>query len=739
MTKTVSDIFGESGSRAGKAWRRYASAQAITVAAACVLLVMAALLLTGVDSSFVALLLAGAAGAAGLAALSLRDKPVAEQRKAVRRDDAEHYADRMWELQESEERFLGLIDSLGDVVVHRDRLGRIVYANSVFADLIGSETSALAGMTLADLGIDVGVMPDASFADGVYLTSADVAIQTADGTRWYSWIEQSVRGAGASGASHRAIARDITARKQAEASMSAARERAEHASQAKSRFLATVSHEIRTPMNGIMGMAKLLEDTALTPEQGTYVKSVSTSATSLLALIEDLLDYSKIEAGRLQPEPVPMSVRDVTENVVELLAARAYGKGVGLACVIEPAVPERIVADPGRLRQVLLNLVGNAVKFTDEGGVAVTVRVIGDDATPRLRFEVADTGPGLKPEDRARIFEEFEQADGTSTRRHGGAGLGLAISQRIAEAMGGKISVDSEIGRGSTFAMDIPLTGDNLAAGRDLLVLHPVRAVVLSGNAAEAAAIGSMIDVHGGRHVIVSSVDQAIAEAAKLGATAVLADAAMESADGRVVAELRAALGQQVAVMTVIAPSERGRLAEFRANNYSGFLVRPLRGDTLVRQLLNGATGLSGEPVSRTEQAADGPTATGLNILLAEDNEINALLARVALGKAGHNVHVVVNGQQAVDAVASPPGGRAFDVVLMDLHMPVMDGLDAIGLIRKFEESEGRAPMPIIVLTADNQEMTRQGVISHGASGLITKPVDPARLVAEIESHAQAA
>jgi PAS domain S-box-containing protein len=695
MKKSASGISGGPGNLAGKAWR-------------------------------------------GLAAL-LRARPaVADQRAPVSRHDAERLADRMWELQESEERFLGLIDSLGDVVVHRDRHGRIVYANSVFASLIGSHASDLVGMTLADIGIDVGVMPDASFAGGECLTSADVAIHTPEGTRWFSWIEQSVRSAAGNGASHRAIARDITARKQAEALMSAARERAELASQAKSRFLATVSHEIRTPMNGIMGMAKLLEDTALTPEQDTYVKSVSTSATSLLALIEDLLDYSKIEAGRIALEPQPMTPRDLAENVVELLAARAYGKGIGLACVIDPAVPERIVADPGRLRQVLLNLVGNAVKFTDQGGVILTVRLVGDLPAQRIRFEVADTGPGLKPEDQARIFEEFEQADGTSTRKHGGAGLGLAISLRIAVAMSGSISVESEVGQGSVFTLEFPIADEELAPGRAHDALRSVRALVLSGNEIEAGAIGAVIDAHGGQHMIVSTLGDAIAHAELFGATAVLVDAAMETADGRIVGQLRDAVGHMIAVMTLIAPGERGRLAEFRANNYSGFLVRPLRGDTLVRQLLNGASGLPGEAAGGSERTAEIPAATGLNILLAEDNEINALLARVALGKAGHHVHVVVNGQQAVDA-ATASDGRKFDVVLMDLHMPVMDGLDAIGLIRKFEEREGRPTMPIIVLTADNQEMTRQGVISHGATGLITKPVDPSRLVAAIESHADAA
>src|SRR5690606_5994548 len=255
------------------------------------------------------------------------------------REEMEHLADRMWELQESEARFHGLIDALGDIVVHRDRHGRIVEANRVLADMLGSKPQALVGRSLAELGIDIGVVPDSAFSDGEYLSSTDVAIRTEAGTRWFSWIELSVRDKGHGAVSHRAVARAIPARKRAETSAFTARERAETANQAKSRFLATVSHEIRTPMNGIMGMARLLADTTLTPEQSTYVGAVSTSASALLALIEDLLDYSKIEAGRFELEPQQVSPRELIENVVELLAPRAYGKGVGLGCHVGPCVP----------------------------------------------------------------------------------------------------------------------------------------------------------------------------------------------------------------------------------------------------------------------------------------------------------------------------------------------------------------------------------------------------------------
>ena len=653
----------------------------------------------------------------------------------------ETLSDRMWEMQESEERFRGLVDALGDLVVHRDRNGRIVYVNSVFAGLFGAEPRELAGRTLAELGIEVGIVPDAAFAAGECLSSTDVPIHTVGSTRWFSWIELSVRDDANDAVSHRAIARDITARKRAEKSMEAARSRAEDASRAKSRFLATVSHEIRTPMNGIMGMAKLLADTDLSPEQQTYVGAVSTSACALLALIEDLLDFSKIEAGRFQLETQPVAVRELVENVVELLAARAYGKKIGLGCHIAPDVPATIIADPGRMRQVLLNLVGNAIKFTDDGGVLVSVAVTGEGNERSLAFAVADTGPGLKEDDLQRIFREFEQADGTSTRSHGGAGLGLAISRRIADAMGGHILVDSTAGEGSIFTLNVPAPTDaQAAAPSPSRALSGFGVLIVSRNLIEAEAIAMTVRAHGGSAAIARTPEEGIDKLREIDARAVLVDAALENSDGRILARLRAAApNRDLSSLTLIAPTDRGRLAEFRANGYATFLARPVRGETLLRLLLQGDAVRSGGP-SGVRPLVVRPRGNGqLNVLLAEDNEINALLARVALQKAGHSVDLVSNGKAAVDAIAGSAAGHRYDVVLMDLHMPVMDGLDAIAMIRRFEEEKGIPSVPILVLSADGQEATRHGVLAHGASGYVTKPIDPVQLVEAIEEQAVAA
>ncbi|PDQ20523.1 hybrid sensor histidine kinase/response regulator [Mesorhizobium sanjuanii] len=687
-----------------------------------------------------------ATGIAGIA-MHLRAKrterrtvALLDETTARSRAEIETLADRMWEMQESEERFRGLIDALGDLVVHRDRDGHIVYANKVFADLVETDQRDLAGKTLAELGIDVGIVPDAAFSDHECLSSTDVAIRTPGGPRWFSWIELSVRDKGSGAVSHRAIARDITARKRAESSLITARERAEYASQAKSRFLATVSHEIRTPMNGIMGMARLLADTSLSPEQRTYVGAVSTSASALLALIEDLLDYSKIEAGRFDPEPQPMSVRETADNIIELLAARAFAKNIGLGCHVEPDVPQMISADPGRVRQVLLNLIGNAIKFTDGGGVLVTVARTRTDTTDRIRFTITDTGPGLHEDDLDRIFEEFEQADGTSTRTHGGAGLGLAISKRLVIAMGGTISVSSQLGQGSEFIFEIPAASATEAPQNRQNALSGRHAVILSKNAIEADAIARTIRANGGKVDLAATAAQAAPFAGNC--DLLLIDAAMEESDGRLLKRLRQSGFVECEAITLIAPTDRGMLGEFRANGYATFLARPVRGETLLRVLLTSHASAHAPPEAEKPGAPSvrviGSRQHGLSVLIAEDNDINAMLARATLLKAGHRVKVVGNGKAAVEAVIGTGHKHRFDVVLMDLHMPVMDGLDAIAAIRRHEEETAAPPVPIMVLSADSQEKTRHAVLAHGASGFVTKPLDPDALVHAVEGQVAA-
>lgn len=686
------------------------------------------------------LLLGGLSTAVGLRTVQIARKLDAARERAdlQARREVERLADRLWELEESEEHFRGLVDALGDIVVHRDRDGRIVYANRVLASLLQRDASDLEGKTLADLGIEIGIVPDAAFNDDECLSSTDVAIRTPAGTKWFSWIELSVRDKLSKAVSHRAIARDITDRKRAELAANRARERAEHASQAKSRFLATVSHEIRTPMNGIMGMAKLLGGTKLSPEQTTYIGAISTSATALLALIEDLLDFSKIEAGRLELEPQKCSPRELVEHTVELLAARAFSKDIGLGCFVAPGVPETATMDPGRFRQILLNLVGNAIKFTDQGGVLVDVDCERTERGTSLVIAIRDTGPGLDQADIQRIFEEFEQVDDSRTRKHGGAGLGLAITARIVDAMKGRIDVTGTSGKGATFTVTLPLEEASAPPVKQGTALAGRRVVVVSANATEAEAITRTIHAHGGSAFVAKSPEEAVSLAGAEGHEydTLVIDSALETPNCDTLATLRDGAMADARAITLITPSDRGRLADLRGGGYSGFLPRPVRGDTLLRMLLPGAGDRQPGMDGNSAEDRSGPAASSISVLVAEDNEINALLARSALTKSGHKVEVVSNGKAALEALTEP--NRHFDVVLMDLHMPVMDGLDAIARLRLHEDEHGMPPIPVLVLSADGQDHTRQSLLTRGANGFLTKPLDPAALVAAVEEHAAA-
>ncbi|WP_159592155.1 PAS domain-containing hybrid sensor histidine kinase/response regulator [Chelativorans xinjiangense] len=667
--------------------------------------------------------------------------PQEDAQKAASMEEIEALADRMWEMQESEQRFHGLLEALGDLVVHRDRNGRILYANSVFAEFMEVEPSALKGKTLPELGVDIGLVPDAAFSDGESLSSTDVPIHAKGGLRWFSWTELSLRDRENDTVSHWAIARDITARKRAEGALVNARERAEQASLAKSRFLATVSHEIRTPMNGIMGMATLLADTRLSPEQRTYLGAISTSAAALLALIEDLLDYSKIEAGRLELEPQRVNVRELVENIVELMASRAFAKNIGLGCHIAPEVPDTVTADPGRLRQILLNLLGNAVKFTEEGGVLVTVTTAMHDDKPALAFKVDDTGPGLDEATIERIFHEFEQADSGPTRRHGGAGLGLAITSRLVEAMDGGIAVESAPGEGAAFTVLLPLLEGADAPVEATLALKGWNVAILTPHAVEGEALAMTVRAHGGKVRVFDGEKSAAALLRRRQAAfdAVLVDASLESGNVDLLARLRRQGLHAEQALTLIAPTDRGRLSAFRANGYGVFLARPVRGRTILRLLLNGRPSTAESAAAEPDAPGRGPsprTGAALNVLVAEDNEINAMLARATLTRAGHRVTLVSNGRAAVDALTHP--ARDYDIVLMDLHMPVLGGLDAISGVRRYEEETGLPPIPILVLSADGQEKTRHGVLAHGASGFVTKPLDPDKLLSALETHAAA-
>ena len=353
----------------------------------------------------------------------------------------EELSDRNWELREAEERARSLLEAQGDLIVRRDADGRITYANDAFCALAGKTREALIGTLAALPVLEQGAVT--VLADGTRVHDQKIACGA--GARWIAWREVAVRTE--TGSEVQGVGRDVTDRVEAERALGLARDQAETANRAKSRFLAMVSHEIRTPLNGILGMADLLLDTPLTPEQITYAKAAKTSGETLLSLIEEILDFSKIEAGKLDLEARPFALVDAGRGSGRAAgAARAGQRHRDRLVTSTKRLPAQVVGDAARLRQVLLNLAGNAIKFTEPGGVAVIVEP-GDARALSIRFQVRDTGIGMKPEDQARIFLDFEQADGSSTRKFGGTGLGLAISKRIVERMDGHIAVDSDAGR----------------------------------------------------------------------------------------------------------------------------------------------------------------------------------------------------------------------------------------------------------------------------------------------------
>ena len=649
-------------------------------------------------------------------------------------------------LHESEVRYKGLVDAQGDAIFRRAPDSRLTYANDAFFRLFGLSPQFAIGKPFApELHPDSRAPIFGSFAGletGRARVRYDQHLRTAYGWRWIAWEDYAVRDADNRLIEVQSVGRDITERKALEDALTEARDKAEAANRAKSGFLATMSHEIRTPMNGVLGMARLLLENEPAPEQKTYIEAIQQSGEALLTLIEEILDFSKIESGTVTLEDDDVELRPLIYAVVELLGMRAHGKGVEIVSFIEPRTPQAIRCDGVRLRQILTNLVGNAIKFTERGGVRVNVETVDGRDRRWLRLEVRDTGVGVPAEKREEIFKEFVQADSSHARRFGGSGLGLAISRKLVAAMGGEIGVDAAPGGGSIFWCLLPIIALRESDIAERQQLAGLKVAFVTRNPVLREGLIAQLR-SGGADVVSLGFDS---DAANSGdADIILIDAGTEN-----IPQLPAHPDGRARAIVLLSPGARSKLNELKSLGFSGYLMKPIRQVSLFQRLrardglapppelpAHGelavtAPPLPAEPPPRgTDRLPRAEGRTGKrSILLIEDNSINAMLSRELLRRRGFEVSAVASGEAALREVSE----RDFDVILTDLHMPGLDGIETTQRMRAWEEAARKPHTPIVALTADADQAIRNACQEAGMDGFLTKPIDPAELDAVLHT-----
>ena len=646
------------------------------------------------------------------------------------------------EIGNANARMAAILDNIPDLAWVKDASGRFIAVNRAFALAKGfPEASYMIGKT--DLEVHPRELAESYRCDDaeVMASGGSKRIEerhvTSDGEdTLIETIKTALRGADGRVAGTVGIARDITARVRAEADRKA-REVAEAASQAKSTFVANMSHEIRTPMNAILGMTALALRGSLEPRERNYVQKAHASAELLLQVLNDILDFAKIEAGRMDVESIPFALDEVLNNIVSILSVKTEAAGVELLLALPPKLPSALVGDPGRLGQVLLNLANNAVKFTERGEVIVAIKLVEQGAqSVKLRFEVRDTGIGMSPEEQQRLFQPFSQADASISRRYGGTGLGLAISRNLVQLMGGELQVNSAPGAGSRFYFTLPFrlqAGVPAAMGRSgTAALRGARVLVVDDNAAARIVLAEMCAGLGLQVDVAVDGNQALdlvaeADTQDIPYRFVLLDWKMPGMDGVGCAR---ALGERhlrhpapvILMVTAYSLDEATKRLSEQHVTIGVLLNKPVTPSTLLdacTAVLGKVTLPSLSPAPSSGQAAESARPSGLEgarILLVEDNEINAELAVELLTDAGVQVSVARNGREALDSLAI----GHFDAVLMDCQMPGMDGYAATRALR---QEKSLQDLPVIAMTANAMLGDREAALAAGMNDHITKPI----------------